>query len=85
MLFPKPPLRGFALFAVIAALAGCSPTGPGTPLTAADPARDGRDGTMGPFATATVRLVTQARVSERVSLDVIFPSDSTGNASLMER
>lgn len=57
----------------------CGPTGPGEAVLPADPARNGTDGLEGPFGVASVHMITQVRVTERVNLDVYFPADSQGN------
>ncbi len=73
-------LRIASLLALtLCAGSACTPSGPGEPLLTADPARTGTDGTDGPNGAATVRLVTQARVTERVNVSVVFPADSQGN------
>ena len=54
----------------LGALGACTPTGPGTPAVAPSPARVGADGTDGPFGAARIWLLTQARVTERVWLEV---------------
>ncbi|MDP3275440.1 MAG: alpha/beta hydrolase [Deltaproteobacteria bacterium] len=57
----------------------CMPTGPGTVERTPDPARNGSDGSEGAYGAALVTIQTQARVTERVTVDVVFPSDSAGN------
>lgn len=66
---------------VLAAIttAACGPTGPGAVSVSPSSARDGRDGNDGAFGAARVTILTQARVNERVTIDVTFPSDASGN------
>jgi predicted dienelactone hydrolase len=63
----------------VISVTACSPSGPGAVTVAPSPARDGRDGADGPFGASRVTVLTQARVYERVTIEVTFPSDATGN------
>jgi predicted dienelactone hydrolase len=71
-------MRARTLF-LLGALGACTPTGPGTPAIPPSSARAGTDGADGPFGAARVWLLTQARVTERVWLEVHFPADASGN------
>jgi len=56
----------------------CAPTGPGEVLIAPDEARDGLDGVEGPYGAAWLSTTVQARVTEGVEAEVVFPSDADG-------
>jgi dienelactone hydrolase len=71
--------RALALAAVLLAVS-CTrfPEGPGELLAQPDRERDGVDGTDGPFGAAWVTLTGQARVTERIPVQVVFPARADG-------
>lgn len=60
---------------VMLGVLGCA-TSPPEALVEADDTRSGLDGADGPFGAARLRLSVQARVSEVVSVEVVFPTES---------
>lgn len=71
--------RAFALAALLHG-ASCArfPTGPGEVLALPDPERDGAEGTEGPQGAAWVTLTGQARITERIPVQVVFPARADG-------
>jgi pimeloyl-ACP methyl ester carboxylesterase len=65
------------MIALLMALA-CAPTDPGEILIEADASRDGADGADGPWGAALVTVQVQARVTEGVRVEVVFPADEEG-------
>lgn len=65
---------------VMAALGACQtvPTDPGVVLRAPDTERDGAEGRDGPRGAAWVELTGQARITERLLVQVVFPALADG-------
>jgi len=71
--------RALALAALlVAASCGRFPDKPGRLLAAPDGDRDGADGADGPFGAAWVTVTGQARVTERIPVQVVFPARADG-------
>jgi predicted dienelactone hydrolase len=72
--------RALALASVLAVAAACSrfPDGPGDLLAAPNVERDGTSGTDGARGAAWVTVNGQARVTERIPVQVVFPARADG-------
>lgn len=72
--------RALALASVLAVAAACSrfPDGPGDLLAPPDVDRDGTSGTDGALGAAWVTVNGQARVTERIPVQVVFPARADG-------
>lgn len=72
--------RALALASLLTLAAACSrfPDGPGDVLAAPDPERDGTSGTDGRLGAAWVTVNGQARVTERIPVQVVFPARADG-------
>lgn len=67
-----------ALSFALSLAGGCTPVGPGTVLLAPSADRDGTDGSDGPLGASLLTFPVQARVTESVRVEVVYPSDADG-------
>jgi dienelactone hydrolase len=63
-------------------LIACSPLGPAELVVPPDPARPGDPGLPGPYGAAARSLAVQARVTEVVPAEVLYPSDADGELAV---
>jgi predicted dienelactone hydrolase len=70
--------RIVAVLSVLVVACSTAPSGPGEVLWLPDNIRSGTDGALGPRGASLVSFSVQSRVTERLSVQVIFPSLSDG-------